>query len=184
MIPAPMAWLYHLGLGLGFALAARGRLRADGTYAAPAFAIATAHVGLVVVPLACYFYLVHPAWTWLYWLDPERVPTLAVVPLVAVHAGLVLAGWHLGALLVRRHRLRLGVWLLGGLGAALLLMAALTLPRLGTAASYAEYHRGAGHGLMRVELGWAVLVSLVAGSITAGYTVIELARDGRRARSR
>ena len=100
MIPLPLACLFHLGLGLGFALAARGRIRADGAYASPAFAVTLAHVGMVVAPLCLYFYLVQPDWTWLYWVDPARVPTLAVVPLVAGHGGLVLAGWLGGGLLV------------------------------------------------------------------------------------
>ncbi len=184
MIPLPLACLFHVGLGLGFALAARGRIRADGADASPAFAVALAHVGLVVAPLCLYFYLVQPDWTWLYWLDPARVPTLAVVPLVAGHGGLVLAGWYLGARLIRLDRQRLAVWLLAGLGAALVLVVALTLPRLVTAASYAGYHRGQRRGLMSVELGWAVVVSLLATAVTAGYSVFELSRDSRRARTR
>jgi hypothetical protein len=180
----PLACLFHLGLGLAFALAARGRIRVDGAYASPAFSVSLAHVGLVVAPLGVYFYLAQPAWTWLYWLDPARIPRLAAVPLVAAHAGLVIAGWHLGAQLVRRDRTRLAVWIAIGIGVALVVAAALALPRLATAASYAGYHRGERRGLMSVELGWAVLVSLLATAITAGYTAFELSRDSRRARSR
>ena len=184
MIPLPLAALLHVGLGLAFALAARGRIRADGAYASPAFAVALAQVGLVVAPLGFYFYLVQPAWTWMYWIDPDRVPMLAAVPLVAAHAGLVLGGWHLGAQLVRRDRQRLAVWILTGLGVALIVGAAIALPRLFTAATYAGYHRGQRRGLMSVELGWAVLVSWLAVAVTAGYTAFELARDSRRARTR
>ena len=184
MMPLPLALLLHLGLGLGFALAARGRIRDDGAYASPAFTVALAHVGLVVLPLAFYFYAVQPAWTWLYWVDPERVPTLAVVPLVAAHGALVIAGWHLGARLIRHDRQRLAAWLLAGLGVALVVVAAVALPRLFSAVSYAGYHRGQRDGLMSVALGWAVLVSLLATAVTTGYTAFELARDSRRARTR
>ena len=184
MMPMPLAALFHLGLGLAFALAARGRIRADGPYAGPAFAVALAHVGLVVAPLTFYFYLVQPDWTWLYWIDPAKVPGLAVVPLVAAHAGLVIGGWYLGARLLRDDRQRLALWILAGLGAAIVVTAALLLPRLGTAATYAGYHHGQRGGLMSVELGWAVLVSLLATAVTIGYTALELLRDTRRARSR
>lgn len=184
MMPMPLAVLLHVGLGLAFALAARGRIRVDGTYASPAFAVTLAHVGLVVVPLAFYFYLVHPDWTWLYWIDPGGIPTLAVVPLVAAHGGLVIAGWHLGAQLVRRDRQRLAVWIVTGIGVALVVGSAIALPRLSAATSYAGYHHGQKKGLMSVELGWAVLVSLLAAAVTAGYTAFELSRDSRRARSR
>jgi len=184
VIPLPLACLFHLGLGLGFALAARGRIRADGPYASPAFVVLAAHVGFVVAPLCLYFYLVQPDWTWLYWVAPTRVPTLAIVPLVVGHAALVLAGWLLGARLLRAGRQRLAIGLVVGLGAALVLAAALALPRLVTAASYAGYHHGVGRGLMSVELGWAVVVSLLATTVTVAYSVVELARDGRRARTR
>lgn len=180
----PLAFLFHLALGLAFALAARGRIRVDGAYAPPAFPIALAHVGLVVIPLGLYFYLVQPDWTWLYWFDPRRLPRLAAVPLVAAHAGVVIAGWHLGAQLVRRDRTRLAVWIAIGLAVAIIVGAALALPRLTTAATYASYHRGQGRALMSVELGWAVLVALLATAITAGYTAFELTRDSRRARTR
>jgi hypothetical protein len=184
MMPMPLACLFHLALGLAFSLAARDRIRVDGPYASPAFSIALAHVGLVVIPLGLYFYLVQPDWTWLYGIDPGRIPRLAAVPLVAAHAGLVIAGWHLGAQLVRRDRTRLAVWLAIGLAVAIVVGAALVLPRLATAATYAGYHHGERRALMSVELGWAVLVSLLATSITAGYTAFELTRDSRRARTR
>src|SRR5690349_13788216 len=135
-MPMPLACLFHLALGPAFALAARDRIRVDGTYASPAFSIALAHVGLVVIPLGLYFYLVQPDWTWLYGIDPASIPRLAAVPLVAAHAGLVIAGWHLGAQLVRRDRTRLAVWLAVGLAVAIIVAAALVLPRLATAATY------------------------------------------------
>lgn len=81
------------------------------------------------------------------------MPTLAIVPLVVGHAALVLAGWLLGARLLRAGRQRLAIAGAVGLGAALVLAAALALPRLVTAASYAGHHHGVGRGLMSVELG-------------------------------
>ena len=107
-----------------------------------------------------------------------------MVPLVAAHGALVIAGWHLGARLIRRDRQRIAAWILAGIGVALVVAAAIALPRLFSAASYAGYHRGQREGLMSVELGWAVLVSLLATAVTAGYTAFELARDSRRARTR
>lgn len=183
-MPMPLALLLHVGLGLAFALAARGRIRLDGPYASPAFSVALAHVGLVVVPLGLYFYLAQPAWTWLYWVDPSAIPRLAALPLVIVHAALVIAGWLGGAHLIRRDRQRLAVWILIGVAVALVVLAALALPRLGAAATYAGYHDGQERGLMSVELGWAVLVSLLATGVTAAYTAWELTRDSRRARAR
>lgn len=180
----PLAALFHVALGLAFALAARGRIRADGAYASPAFAVALAHIGLVVAPLGLYFYLVQPDWTWLYWIDPARIPRLAAVPLVAAHAGLVVGGWMVGAQLIRRDRQRLAVWILTGLAAAIVLGGVLALPRLSTATTYAGWREGHRRGLMSVELGWAVLVSLLASAVTAGYTAFELSRDSRRARTR
>src|SRR5689334_8514307 len=72
--------LVNLLFGIGFALIARDRLKADGPFASPAFPLVALHAGAVVMPVALYFYSVHPAWAWMYWVDPHKLAGVAVVP--------------------------------------------------------------------------------------------------------
>lgn len=71
--PIPVVALVNLLFGIGFALVARDRIRADGPFVAPAFHLILLHAAAVVAPVALYFYAVHPAWSWMYWFDPSKL---------------------------------------------------------------------------------------------------------------
>ena len=170
--------------GIGFALVARDRIRADGPFAAPAFPLVALHAATVVAPIALYFYAVHPAWSWMYWIDPAKISVLAVLPLLVGHAGLVLGGWYLAAILIRRG-FQSAVFYAGGtVVLALLVLVVSSIRRISTAADYLGWQANKGISVFSVQLGWAFLVSLLALFGSAVYIAIELGRDGRRVRSR
>jgi hypothetical protein len=179
-----LAAIANVALGMAFALLARDRIRTDGPFAGPSFLLVLLHAGVVVAPVALYFYLLHPAWWWHYLVDPDKVPGLAILPLVLAHGALVIAGWYGAALLLRTDRRPIVFYALGGLGLVFLLVLLLLSHRLGTGATYDEFHRGGGHDLLEVELGYALIVSSMAVIGSAGYVVAELVRDGRRVRAR
>jgi hypothetical protein len=179
-----LAILLQLATGLGFAFAGRDRIRADGPFAPPAFTLVLINVGLVTAPVTLYFYAAHADWSWLYLVDPERVPGLALVPLVVGHALVVVGGWYLGGWLVRTDRQRVLLYTLLGVVVVFLIAMVIAVPRLSTATTYAGYIAGASGGLMGVELGWALLVSFAASASAAGYVFVELMRDSRRVRAR
>jgi hypothetical protein len=56
--------------------------------------------------------------------------------------------------------------------------------RLGTSATYKDFKAGHGAGLLDVELGYALIVSLMATAGSAGYVAAEIVRDGRRVLAR
>lgn len=179
-----IAVLAQLALGLAFAVAGRDRLRADGPSSSPAILLVLAHAGILTVPIAFYFYVVHPDWTWHYLVDPVKVPGLAIVPLVVAHGLVVVGGWYLGALLVRTDRARALLYALAGAAGATAIAFGVLAPRLLAATTYAGYRGGAVGRLMAVELGWAILVSALATAGAGAYVFIELARDSRRVRAR
>jgi hypothetical protein len=170
--------------GIGFALIARDRIRADGPFSSPAFQLVILHAAAVVAPIALYFYSVHPAWSWMYWVDPSKVAGVAVLPLMVGHAMLVIAGWYGASVLLRRGYQGALLYIGGAVALFLIILTASASQRLSTAADYLGWQSHKGVSLFAVQIGWAFLVSLMALFGSAIYVAIELGRDGRRVRSR
>jgi hypothetical protein len=180
----PVVALVNLLFGIGFALIARDRIRADGPFAVPAFQLVALHAAAVVAPVALYFYAVHPAWSWMYWINPGKLAGVAVLPLMVGHAALVIGGWYGASLLLRRGHQRALVYAAGAVAVVLLVLVIGGIHRLSTAADYPGWQDNQGTSLFAVQLGWAFVVSLLALFGSAIYVAIELGRDGRRVRSR
>lgn len=173
-----------MSLGLGFSLCARDRLRADGPFAAPAFVIVLAFVAVVLAPVTLYLYWAHPAWTWMYAVDPDGVPGLALLPLVFAHGGAVVLGWYVGARLFVAGRAKAVVYGAGGGALVALLGTLIFWGRLGRYGSYDEFHAGRDLALMEVKLGYVLVAMAVGVGGAAAYTAVELLRDSRRVRAR
>jgi hypothetical protein len=180
----PVVALVNLLFGIGFALIARDRVRGDGPFAAPAFQLVVLHAAAVVAPVALYFYAVHPAWSWMYWIDPVKLAGVAVLPLMVGHAALVIGGWYAACLLIRRGHQGALLYAGGAVALTLLVMFVACIQRLTTATDFQGWQSGQGVSLFAVKLGWAFLVSLLALFGSAIYVAIELGRDGRRVQPR
>ena len=180
----PVVALVNLLFGIGFALIARDRIRADGPFTAPAFQLVSLHAAAVVAPVALYFYAVHPAWSWMYWVNPRKLAGVAVLPLMVGHAALVIGGWYGAGMLLRRGHQGALFYVTGAIALVLLVLVAAGMPRLSTATDYLGWEDGQGTSLFAVQLGWAFMVALLALFGSAIYVAIELGRDGRRVRSR
>lgn len=150
----------------------------------PAFPLVALHAAGIVAPIALYFYAVHPAWAWMYGVDPQRLATIFVLPLMVGHAALVIGGWYFASLLLRRGYQGALLFVVGALALVLLILLVTTLDRLSTATDFLGWRSGQGVSLFAVQLGWAFVVSLLAMFGSAIYVAIELGRDGRRVRSR
>lgn len=174
----------NLLFGIGFALIARDRLKADGPFASPAFQLVALHAGVVVAPIALYFYAVHPAWAWMYWVDPAKLSAVFVLPLMVGHAGLVIGGWYVSSYLIRKGLQGALIYLGGAIALFMFVLIVVAIGRLVTATDFVGYQLHRGVSLLKVRLGWAFVVSLLAMFGSAIYVAIELGRDGRRVRAR
>lgn len=156
-------------------------MRADGVFAMPVFVLVLQHAAAIAA-IALYFYAVHPAWAGMYFFDPQHVSGLFVLPLMVGHAALVVGAYYGTSQLLRRKPLKPALYTGGGLFLMTLLLGILGRTRLVTAADYNGYAAHRGVTLFSVELGWAVLVALLALVASAAYVAIELLRDARRVR--
>lgn len=170
--------------GIGFALIARDRLKADGPFVSPAFPLVALHAAAVVAPIALYFYAVHPAWAWMYVVNPNKLAAVFVLPLMVGHAGLVVGGWYGSSVMVRHGLQGALVYVAGALALALVVLVAAGFSRLSIAADFVGFAQHTGTSLFNVQLGWAFVVSLLALFGSAVYVAIELARDSRRVQAR
>ena len=174
----------NAGFGLLFALCARERVRADGPFASPAFPLVLMFFGLVAMPTSLYLYWAHPAWSWLYLLDPQHVPAIMVVPVVFVQLGMMLGAWLLGAALIRADKDRMLLVAMVGMVAVLVGLGMLLSDRIGAYGSYQVFAAGVAVGLLEVKLGYVLIAILLGLGAAAAFVAVELLRDSRRARLR
>jgi hypothetical protein len=176
--------IFNASLGLAFAVCARDRIRADGAFAAPSFVVVLLFTGLLLLPMTFYFYVWHPAWTWMYLLDPGRLPTLAVVPLVVMHGAVLIGGWYAGARLIRAGKSRAAAYAVAGLTGVVLLATIVTWRRIGWVGTYEEFRDARALPIMEVKLGYVMAAMIIGMAVAIGSVAIELVRDSRRVRSR
>lgn len=141
-------------------------------------------LGVIALPTALYLYWAHPAWSWLYLLDPALVPTIMVVPVLVVQGGALLGAWLVGAALTRAERDRVLIGALAGATVVLVALGLLLSDRVGSYGSFEVFSAGRAVGLLEVKLGYALIAILLGLGAAAAFVAVELLRDGRRARLR
>lgn len=141
-------------------------------------------LGVVLVPTTLYLYWAHPAWSWLYLVDPGSVPGLAVVPVLVVLGGVFVGGWYLGARLIRSDRGPIAAYVSAGGMALFMLLVLLLRGRLGSYGTYTEFQADTAAPLLERKLGWVLMALALGFAVSAGFTALELLRDSRRVRAR
>ncbi len=179
-----LALLFNVLVGLAFSIFGRERIRIDGPWGRPAFPLVALFSVIIVTPMALYLYVTHPAWAWMYVVDPKTVPLLLLFPLLATHALAVIVGWMLGSRLIRRGFTRYAVYSLGaGLVMAAVLVAMLW-ERIGHSGSLTEFEKGLALDLFEVKLGYVLVVMVLGVCAAVTFVAIQLIGDSRRATSR
>lgn len=174
-----LAWL-----GATFGFCARERLRADGTWAQPSLGLVGSFILLVVWPTGAYLYLLHPGWSWLFLVDPGRLPGLVILTVLVLHAAVLLGAYALAARLVRLGKEVVLRWAILAAPVVILVLIVILRGRLLRYGTFADFHGGSTLPLFSVKLGY-VLVAVVAGGLGAAAVVSwELNKDSRRAASR
>jgi hypothetical protein len=137
---------------------------------------------LLVTPALLYFGFVFPDWTWLYLVDPRRLPIGITILSVLATAAALLGGYLAGWVLLRARRRRELMAVVGVAGLALFVSLLMLRDRLGRAGSYAEFVAGSAARLGERKLGWSL--ALVSAGLVAGLiaSLRFLVVQGRRER--
>ncbi len=175
MAGVPIDLLLSTLLGLAFAACARRQLIEANDPAARFFEGALGWELLAVVsfvalargPVALYFAVVHTDWSFLYLVEPSRLPTGTAVLLLLAHLACVLGGWGAGLWLARR---RLDGALAGAIGGVALAALALALgwhERLGSDTTFAGYRDGLRPPLGAAKLPWLLATTTLGQLVSA-----------------
>ena len=167
-----------------FGWCARERLRVDGPWSQPAISLVLLFLAMILAPCAFYFYLAHADWSWLYLVDPAKVPRLAVVPVLAAQGGALVGAYYGASKLVRAGKeLALRITL-GSFGGVLLVLMLILRRRLTHYGTYEQFRAGQALPLLDVKLGYVLIAVCIGAGAAAAVVAYELTRDGKRAVAR
>lgn len=136
-------WALAFGAGLLFGMAGRGESAAVGALVrtrAFRWGLAYLHVGVIAISVA--LYLIEPAWMWMYWVDPSRVPVVVVALSFLLYEVCYFAGFALASEIERQRRN--ATWALAGaMFAAITAAEVATRTRLFRFGTFEEFNAGA-----------------------------------------
>jgi hypothetical protein len=182
-LPLPTLLLLAIASGIAVALAAKAELRISPRPAVltRSFAAYAMFLALVLIPVSVYFYAFHGDWFLLYLVDVRRVPSALALLGFLVEAAVGVAGFAVGATLVRAQREGIAKVLLAATVVGAVAVVVVARERLAVVGTYAQY-RG-DFGLDSYAGGVVLHGSLAMGAILAAglaYLVVRLHLSGSR----
>jgi hypothetical protein len=179
----PFDLIFSVFVGLVFAACARAQFANGGSPWGRELVAVLSFEAIIVWPVALYFYLVHPAWSWMYFVDPARLPA-GVTPLVLLaYVAMLLSGYLAGWALLHARKERIVYAALAGLALALVVFLVVCRGRVSHTGTYAEYHAGHALALGEGKLGWALAATATGVAIAVVLVGFTLWEQGKRSRS-
>jgi hypothetical protein len=169
--------------GLVFAWCARQQFSTGASPWGRELAAVLSFEAIIVWPIALYFCLVYPAWSWMYLVDPHRLPWGVSVLVLLGDAATLLAGYLAGWWILRAKKLPALYGALGGVALVLLILLIGARRRLFNDGTFAEYHAGHALSFTESKLVWAVVVTTLGGTAAAALVGFTLWEQGKRFRN-
>jgi hypothetical protein len=135
-------WALSFGAGLLFGMAGRGESASVGALVKTrAFKWGLAYLHIGVIAISATLYIIEPAWMWMYWVDPARLPIVVVVLSFLVYEICYFAGFALASE-IERYR-RNATWVLtGAMFLAINVAEVATRTRLFHIGTFEEFNAG------------------------------------------
>jgi hypothetical protein len=182
MPTVPFDLIFGVFVGLFFATCARVQFAGGTAPWGREMAAVLSFEAIIVWPVALYYYLVHPAWSWMYFVDPRRLPGVVTILVLLACVATLLGGYLAGWALVRARRERALYAALGSAALLLIMLSIICRQRLLHDGSFDEYHNGHALRLGEGKIGWALAATtmgVTAAMVLVGFTLWE---QGKRSR--
>jgi signal transduction histidine kinase len=179
----PFDLIFSVFVGLVFAACARVQFANGGSPWGRELAAVLSFEAIIVWPVALYFYLVHPAWSWMYLIDPARLPWGISVLVLLAYVATLLGGYLGGWALIRMQKEKLLFAALAVVGVGLVVFLIVARGRVSHAGTYDEYHAGHALNLGEGKLGWALAATSTGVAIAIVLVGFTLWEQGKRSRS-
>jgi hypothetical protein len=179
----PFDLILSVSIGLAFAACARVQFSSGGSPWGRELAAVLSFEAIIFWPVALYFILVHPAWSWMYLVDPSRLPFGVSVLVLLADVAALLGGYLLGWVLLRQRRERLLFGLLALLMVCLLVFLIVCRGRLMHSGTFDEYHAGRALTVGEGKIGWALAATSMGVAVAAVLVGLTLWEQGKRSRS-
>jgi len=179
----PFDLIFSVFVGLVFAACARVQFANGASPWGRELAAVLSFEAIIVWPVALYFYVVHPAWSWMYFVDPARLPSGVALLVLLAYVATLLGGYLGGWALVRARREKGLYGLLGAIALGLMVFLAVMRGRVSHTGTYEEYHAGHALALGEGKLGWALAATSTGVAIAIVLVGFTLWEQGKRSRS-
>jgi hypothetical protein len=138
---------------------------------------------IVFWPCALYFCLVYPDWSWLYLVDPRRLPPGASFLVLLADVATLLGGYLAGWAILRARKLQVLYGVLGAVAVGLIAFVVVCRSRLANHGTFAEFHSGQALSVTETKLVWAMVVTSLGTAAAAALVGFALWEQGRRFRN-
>jgi hypothetical protein len=179
----PFDLIFSVFVGLVFAACARVQFANGGSPWGRELAAVLSFEAIIVWPVALYFYLVHPAWSWMYLIEPARLPWGVSVLVLLAYVATLLAGYLAGWALLRAHKDKIVFAGLAAMALGLIVFLIVCRGRISHAGTYEEFHSGHALALGEGKLGWALAATATGVAIAVVLVGFTLWEQGKRSRS-
>jgi hypothetical protein len=183
MPTVPFDLIFSVLIGLAFAACARAQFSSGVSPWGRELYAVLSFEGIILWPVAIYFYVVYPDWSWMYFVDPHRLPFGVSVLVLLAYVATLLGGYLSGWALVRARRQRLLAAALAVVGLVLFWLLVSCRGRLFSGGTFAQFHAGHPPSLSEGKLAFALVATDLGVSAAMVVVGMALWEQGRRFRS-
>jgi hypothetical protein len=179
----PFDLMFSVLVGLGFAACARQQFNGGAAPWGRELAAVLVFEGIILWPVALYYYLVYPDWSWMYFVDPRRLKSGVSILVLLAYLATLLGGYLGGWALVRARRLPA---LLGAMAGLALFLGGFVIAcrhRLFSWGSFTQFHSGHARSAADGKLGWALVVTALGVATSVVVVGLALWEQGKQPRS-